>query len=214
MTIRNNQRALKVIRLLRSRQRGVTDKIDILCKDIVAAHSDFSTRLSNLNFAAAFYELLLDCTDLEETLDAAIGGIQAGIEQSDAAIILLADNGFDVHLCNQGFGGSIEKSQFYNWFTRELVNSISQMNRICTLEQLLRMGMQGPPAIMKTVSAAAVPLGRFGQAVGLVLVYRPANMPLSAEELSRAAAVTTGLRKAILSHLPMTRRSCSSEPST
>lgn len=209
MAIRNNQRALKVIRSLRLQQRGLANKVDMLCNDMVAAHGDFSTRLSNLNFAAAFYESLLNCSDLEGVLDAAMDGIRGGVEQADVAIILLTERGFDVHISEQSVGESIEKTQFQNWFTRELVNSISQMNRVCTLEQLLRMGMQGPPAIMKTVSAAAVPLGRLGQGLGMILVYRPVQMPLRAEELSRVTAVTTGLRKAILSQSSETRPSCS-----
>ena len=71
------------------------------------------------------------------------------------------------------------------------------MNRICSLDQLLRMGLQGSPAVLKTISLVAIPLGRFGQAVGFVLVYRPAHLPLQAEELSRLAAVSVGLRQAI-----------------
>jgi len=96
-----------------------------------------------------------------------------------------------------GVADPVEKREFQHWFTRELVESIGQMNRICSLEQLLRMGLQGPPAVIKTISLAAIPLGRFGQTLGFVLVYRPAHLPLQSEELSRLAAVSVGLRKAI-----------------
>lgn len=211
LTTRNNQRALKVIRSLHSRRRELTKKIDILCNDMVTAHSDFSVKLSKLNFVTAFYESLLNCSTLDDVLDVSVSGIRASIEQADAAIILLADNGFDVHVTEQNLSDSIEKTQFRSWFTRELVSSISQMNRICSLEQLLQMGLQGPPAIMKTISIAAIPLGRLGQGLGLVLVYRPADMPLRSEELSRIAAVSGGLRKAILSHTSDTTSSLSNE---
>ena len=197
MAIRDNKRALKVIRSLHTCQKKQAGKIDVLCRDMVSAHREFSTKLAALSFAASYYESLLGCTDLEDLLDTAVQGIREAAKETDAAIFLLSDNGFDVHIADTGVADPVEKRQFQHWFTRELVRSVSQMNRICSLDQLLRMGLQGSPAVLKTISLAAIPLGRFGQAVGLVLVYRPAHLPLQTEELSRLAAVSTGLREAI-----------------
>lgn len=194
-----NARALKVIRTLHSRQKKQAKKIDILCRDMVSAHRQFSVKLSNLNFAAEFYESLFACTDLEELMDTAVRSFRMQINLADAAIFLLSDNGFDVHIADSGVAEPIEKREFRNWFTRELVDGISRMNRICSLDQLLRMGLQGPPSVMKTISLAAVPLGRLGQGVGFVLIYRPAHLPLQPGELSQIAAVSTGLREAIRS---------------
>ena len=197
MAIRDNKRALKVIRSLHTCQKKQAGKIDVLCRDMVSAHREFSTKLAALNFAASYYESLLGCTGLENLLDTAVQGIREAVKETDAAIFLLSENGFDVHIADTGVADPVEKRQFRHWFTRELVNSVSQMNRICSLEQLLRMGLQGSPAVLKTISLAAIPLGRFGQAVGFVLVYRPAHLPLQSEELSRLAAVSTGLHEAI-----------------
>ena len=197
MATRDNKRALKVIRSLHTCQKKQASKIDVLCRDMVSAHREFSTKLAALSFAASYYESLLGCTDLDDLLDTAVQGIREAAKETDAAIFLLSENGFDVHIADTGVADPVEKRQFQHWFTRELVNSVSQMNRICSLEQLLRMGLQGSPAVLKTISLAAIPLGRFGQAVGFVLVYRPAHLPLQTEELSRLAAVSTGLREAI-----------------
>ena len=197
MATRDNKRALKVIRSLHTCQKKQASKIDVLCRDMVSAHREFSTKLAALSFAASYYESLLGCTDLDDLLDTAVQGIREAVKETDAAIFLLSENGFDVHIADTGVADPVEKRQFQHWFTRELVNSVSQMNRICSLDQLLRMGLQGSPAVLKTISLAAIPLGRFGQAVGLVLVYRPAHLPLQTEELSRLAAVSTGLREAI-----------------
>ncbi|MHC5144998.1 MAG: hypothetical protein ACYSOX_05160 [Planctomycetota bacterium] len=197
MATRDNKRALKVIRSLHTCQKKQASKIDVLCRDMVSAHREFSTKLAALSFAASYYESLLGCTDLDDLLDTAVQGIREAVKETDAAIFLLSENGFDVHIADTGVADPVEKRQFQHWFTRELVNSVSQMNRICSLEQLLRMGLQGSPAVLKTISLAAIPLGRFGQAVGFVLVYRPAHLPLQTEELSRLAAVSTGLREVI-----------------
>ena len=197
MATRDNKRALKVIRSLHTCQKKQAGKIDVLCRDMVSAHREFSTKLAALSFAASYYESLLGCTDLDDLLDTAVQGIREAVKETDAAIFLLSENGFDVHIADTGVADPVEKRQFQHWFTRELVNSVSQMNRICSLDQLLRMGLQGSPAVLKTISLAAIPLGRFGQAIGFVLVYRPAHLPLQTEELSRLAAVSTGLREAI-----------------
>jgi hypothetical protein len=194
---RDNTRALKVIRSLHTGQKKQGDQINILCRDMVSAHREFSTKLAALSFAASYYESLLGCTDLNDLMDTAVEGIREAVKEADAAVFILSENGFDVHIADTGVADPVEKKQFQHWFTRELVNSISQMNRLCSLDQLLRMGLQGSPAVLKTISLAAIPLGRFGHAVGFVLVYRPAHLPLQAEELSRLAAVSTGLHKAI-----------------
>ncbi len=197
LAIRDNKRALKVIRSLHSYRQKQAGKIDVLCRDMVAAHREFSTRLATLNFVASYYESLLGCTGLDDLLDTAVQCIRQAVKEADAAVFLLSENGFDVHMADTGVADPVEKREFQHWFTRELVQSISQMNRICSLEQMLRMGLQGSPAVIKTISLAAIPLGRFGQSLGFVLVYRPAHLPLQSEELSRLAAVSVGLRKAI-----------------
>lgn len=199
MALKNNKRALQVIRNLHAKQNKQSEQIEILCHDMVSAHREFSTKLAKLNLVVSFYESLLRCTDMQELLNAAVKGIRQTIQEADAAVFLLSEDGFDVHIADVGVAESVEKRQFKQWFTLELVNNISQMNRICSLDQLLRMGLQGSPAIVKTVSIAAIPLGRLGQAVGFVLVYRPAHLPLRSEELSRLAAISSGLREAILS---------------
>jgi hypothetical protein len=197
LAARNNKRALEIIRKLHNRQKNQSDKIDIICRDIVAAHREFATKLAKLKFVTSYYESLLQSAGLSELLDAAVLGIRESITEADAAVFLLSDNGFDVHISDTGGSDSVEKKEFQHWFSRELVSSVSQMNRICSLEQLLKMGLQGPPAILKTISIAAIPLGRFGRGLGFVLVYRPAYRPLQADELSRVAAISVGLREAI-----------------
>ncbi|MHC5137095.1 MAG: hypothetical protein ACYSN7_00945, partial [Planctomycetota bacterium] len=151
MATRDNKRALKVIRSLHTCQKKQASKIDVLCRDMVSAHREFSTKLAALSFAASYYESLLGCTDLDDLLDTAVQGIRETVKETDAAIFLLSENGFDVHIADTGVADPVEKRQFQHWFTRELVNSVSQMNRICSLEQLLRMGLQGSPAVLKTI---------------------------------------------------------------
>ncbi|NLW84707.1 MAG: hypothetical protein GXY41_09955 [Phycisphaerae bacterium] len=202
MAQKRNQRALNIIRVLKSRQRNQAKKIDILCRDMVAAHEHFSHNLSRLSFAVSFYETLLKCGGLEEALDCAVMLIRKHIHQASAAVFWVDSTGFDVHLAKSPDLGQVEKAHFQSWFSRQMVQQIGQTNRISSLEDMLQMGLMAPPSAIRTLSAAAVPLGRLGQGVGFILVYRAAERPLLAEELSRIAAIAPGLRETILSFKP------------
>lgn len=197
MGTRHHKRALKVIRELRSRQAMQDRKIDILCSDMVSAHSQFAQKQARMNFAVSFYEAILSCADRRELLDAAVRCIEANVLEAGCAVFLLDGDGFRVHTSPAGVSSEIEASHLQDWFPQPVVDQISQMNRACSLDQLLRMGLQGPPAMLKTISAAALPLGRFGQGLGFLFLYRHVGHPLEAEELSRVAAITAGLRQAL-----------------
>ncbi len=197
MGTRHNQRALNVIRHLRSRQATQDRKIDILCSDMVSAHHLFAQKQSRINFAVTFYESLLGCSEQSSLLATAVRSIEANVQEAGCAVFLLEGDGFRIYGDPASCPREIETHHLQDWFPQPVVVQISQMNRMCSLEQLLRMGLQGPPAILKTISAAALPLGRFGQGLGFLFLYRCADFPLTAEELSRVAAVTAGLRQAI-----------------
>lgn len=200
---KRNRRALHTIRTLRMRQNKQAQKIDILCQDMVSAHEQFLLKLTRLAFATSFYESLLGCAGLEEMLDRAVLQIRAAIAQSGAAIVLIETGGFDVHIAKSADRQQVEQSHIHNWFTPDIVRQISHTNRICSLSDMLKMGLQASPSALKTLSAAAVPLGRLGLGVGFILIYRNAENPLLAEELSSIAAVTPGLREAIIRFKPI-----------
>jgi hypothetical protein len=195
---RRNERALRTIRNLRFRQKHYTKKIDILCRDIVGAHSEFIEKLSILTFSLQFHESLLGLADVCGILDAAGQFLRHQLQGTAIAVFMIEPKGsFNIH-----FGGSwqefeIVKSRFESWFTPRLVHEISHSRQICTLEQMLAMGLQASPTALKHISIAAVPLGQIGKTMGFVLFYRPADLAYTPQELARVAAVMPALRIAI-----------------
>ena len=166
---------------------------------MVEVHEQFSLKLARLSFTTSFYETLLGCGGLEEVLDCAVTAIRANIDEASAAVFLVDGTGFDVHLAKSLDPGQVEKAHFQSWFSRQMVQQIGQTNRLCTLDEMLQMGLMAPPSAIRTLSAAAMPLGRLGLGLGFILVYRDANRPLLDEEMSRIATIAPGLREAILS---------------
>lgn len=201
MAQRRNHRALAVIRALRSRQRRQNQQIEILCKDMVAAHGQFAQKLSRLTFVAGFYEALLGCGTLETLLDKAALSIRSRIPNAGVAVFVLEKQGFDIHIAAAPAGQPlVGRDDLQQWFTPETAAAVARAGRICSANRLLALGMQAPPAFLKQVSMTAVPLGILGCAVGFVLLWRSAEQPILPEQMETLAAAAAGLRAAILTH--------------
>ncbi len=94
---------------------------------------------------------------------------------------------------------TLEKRQLENYFTPELVDNICKSNKLCTLDDMFAMGLQGNLIKLNKISAVAVPLRRFGSSLGFILIYRSSENKLTAGELNSISAVTCGLSRAIQS---------------
>jgi GAF domain-containing protein len=195
--MKRNERALRAIRNLRFRQKCYTQKIDILCHDIVGAHTEFVDKLSILTFSLRFQESLLGAVDLCGILDSTALFLRQNLHGAGSAIFLIEPKGFDIHFAGAAEQFSIEKGQFEKWFTPQMVYEISHSRQVCSLEQMLAMGLQAPPAALKHLAAVAIPLNQIGRAMGFVLLYRPADNPFTPQELTQAAATVPAIRIAI-----------------
>jgi hypothetical protein len=84
-------------------------------------------------------------------------------------------------------------------FTPELVENICKSNRLCTLDEMCVMGLEGDLAELSQTSAATLPLNDLGRSLGFLLLHRPVSHALRAEELHTVGLVTCGLSHAIKS---------------
>ncbi len=198
MTQRDNQRALSVIRTLRGKLNRQNRQINMLCRDMVDAHSQFVLKMSQLNFSAAFCETLLAARDIETLIELAAMVFGKHLKNASTAVFLLDGRGYNIHIGSHS-QSSNEKEVFENWFSPAVVAEISRNNRVCTMQEMLAIGLQANPASLKHIAAIAVPLGQLGRGVGFVLLYRPADMPFDQHEASMASVAASGLRSAIMS---------------
>jgi len=194
------KQALKLVRQLNQIRHRQGKKIDILCNDIVGAHRDFLEKLRVLTFGVDFYESLLGFTDLTSLLDAAGAIIKKHVAGSDVTIFLIDSQGFKLHIADDDQPIDVDSDKIEGYFTDSVVRDICHSDRICTLNDMCHLGFQGNPNVLKNLSAATVPLGKFGAPVGFILISRTAENPLKTDELERIAAIVPGLAKAITSH--------------
>jgi transcriptional regulator with GAF, ATPase, and Fis domain len=191
-----NNRALRAIRKLNAIRHKQAQKIDILCNDMVLANKDVIEQLRVLTYTVDFYESIAGEIDMTVLLDKAARQVRQFVQDSNVAIFLTNSNGFELHMADDSpievDGGKIE-----GYFTEEVVNEICRSNKICSLDDMCNMGLQGNPNILNNISAAAVPMGRFSEPVGFILICGNAENKLAPKELEKVATITPGLRNAI-----------------
>ncbi|MHC4193891.1 MAG: hypothetical protein ACYSP9_06925, partial [Planctomycetota bacterium] len=113
------------------------------------------------------------------------------------AFFLRQQDGFELHMNESSQPITLEKQHLENCFTAELVDHICKSNKMCNLDDMFAMGLEGKLTVLNKISAATIPLGQGGSSLGFVLIYRPSDKGLTPDELHSISAVSPGLARAI-----------------
>ena len=194
---RDDNRARGLIRQLNLARREQAKKIDILCNDMVSANKDVVKQLGDLTFVVNFYESILGEEDLGGLLDRACELIGLSIEGCHVSVFLLSSEGFEVHIVDDERPIEVGGGQLESCFSGEVVGEICRSSKVCRLEDMIEMGLEGNPKELGGISAVAVPLGPFSEGVGFVLVYRGAEAAITAGEIDKVNSISGGLYRAI-----------------
>lgn len=195
-TTRNKRLHLLVKKHNKERKKQA-QKIDILCNDIIAAQRNFIKQLSTVAFAAEFYNAIIATTTLENLFDIAAANIKQQIADANIAFFLRHPDNFELHSFKSEHLVTLRKHPLEDSLNPQLVENICRSNKVCTLQDLLEMGLNEKPSVLKKISATTIPLGRFGSSTGFILICRPSENQLTAEQISLISAITPGLSKAI-----------------
>jgi len=192
-----NKRAWQVIRKLRKLTDEQAKKIKILCNDVIGAHGDFASQLGNLVYVVRFYESLLAQNAIGGVLTAAADFIRGAVDDCNVAVFLADSASFELHVVDKETSIDINRGRLESYFTSEVVDSICRSNKVCSLENMFEMGLVGNLSELGRICAAAVPLGRWGEAVGCILLYRRSENGVKRDELAKVVGITPGLCRAI-----------------
>ncbi|MHC4477197.1 MAG: hypothetical protein ACYTEL_16245 [Planctomycetota bacterium] len=196
---RRYRRLRLLVKKLDQERKKQAKKIDILCNDLIGAHREFIQRLDTISFAAGFYEMLIGTTDLSSVLHLAGSVIKQKIPGANVAFFLRRPNSFELHMHESDRPISLESQTMERCFTPELVGNICKANKICTIEDMFAMGLEGNLARLNDISAATIPLGRLSSSLGFILVYCSLENKLTCHQLRDMAAIVPGLSRAIQS---------------
>lgn len=196
----NEQRQIRLRRLtkqLNKDRKQQAKKIDILCNDFIVAQRDFIKKLNVISFTASFYESIIGTTDLNNLLYTAVRLIKEELDDSNVTFFLRQGGNFELHIFESSTPITLGKQHLENCFTPELMDTICQSNKVCTIEDFFAMGLQGNLTGLNKISAVTIPLGRGGSSQGFILVYRSSEAKVTADDLKNISAVTSGLSQAI-----------------
>jgi hypothetical protein len=194
---KRHKRLRLLINKLNKERKRQAKQIDILCNDFIAAQRDFIDKLNIISFTATFYESILGTGDLGRVLHTASKLIREEIADANVTFFLHQAESFELHMFESEKPITLEKNRLENYFTADLVGQISTSNKLCTLEDMFTMGLQGNLVGLSQISAVTIPLGELGRSLGFILIYRSSKNRLRADELSRIGAVKSGLSRAI-----------------
>jgi hypothetical protein len=196
----DNHRNIKYRRLIRQLngiRKEQAKKIDILCNDILAAHGNFINHLKNFQFAADFYESILGQTS-PDLLAKAVGEFFIdNLNGVNAAVVFIVSGQPQIHIYATDPGLEEIPSQISPYLTARMVQMVCQTGKICTADELCTMGFFAGPAVLKKISLAAIGLNKAGPDLGMLILYRSAEKPLSNSELAQASSIVGGLCTAL-----------------
>jgi len=184
---------------LNKERKKQAKKIDILCNDLIAAQREFIKRLGTISFTANFYEAIVGITELSTLVLTAGKLIKNESPDSNIAFFLRQAENFELHMFESEKPITLEKQDLENCFTAELVSNICKSNKICTLDDMFAMGLQGKLTALNKISAVTIPLGELGSSLGFILIYRSSQNKLTSDELNNITAIAPGLSRAIQS---------------
>ena len=202
--MRNKKRNDKVrlmIKKVNEERKKQAKKIDIVCNNLVDAQREFIKRLDVISFTANFYKSIIGITDLNTLFYVAGHLLKEELDQANIAFFTNDDKNFKLHIPESQEPIDLSQQRLENHFTDELVSSVSKLNKVCTIEDLLQSGLQVNPAQLSKIWAVTIPLCHHSASFGFILIYREkkGKKELTEEQLNCVKAITLGLCRAITS---------------
>lgn len=192
-----HQRLRLLLKKLNKERKKQAKKTDILCNDLIGAQRGFIRRLKTISFTADFYESIIGMTDLNNLLYTASKLIEADSPGADVVFFLRRAEGFELHMFESDRTATVNKEHLESCITQEVMDNTCKSNRVCTLDEIFEMDMNGNPTGLHGNSAVTIPLGLFGASLGFMLVYRCSENKLTSEEVRTASAIVSGFSRAI-----------------
>ncbi|MBC8470785.1 MAG: hypothetical protein H8D56_15035 [Planctomycetes bacterium] len=194
-----HRRLRLLIKKLNKQRKKQAKQIDLLCNDFVGAQRDFIKSLKTISFIANFYESIIGITNLNSLLYSVVQLIKEENTEANVTFFLRQSDNFELFMFESEEPITLEKQQLENSFTPELMDNICKSNKVCTLDDMFAMGLQGNLIGLNKISGVTIPLGQPGSSFGFVLIYRSSENKLTTDEINNISAVTCGLSRAIQS---------------
>lgn len=193
-----NKRLRSLIKKLNKDRKKQAQKIDILCNDFIAAQRDFLKKLKTVIFEADFYESIIGITDLNDLLQTAARLISKHLENANVTFFLRREESLEQHTFESDQAEDSVKQHFESCLNHRLIENISTSNKVCTIEEMFEMGIEGNLAELNKISAVTIPLDIHGALSGFMLIYQSSPKKPTTDQINNIIAVSSGLSRAIV----------------
>lgn len=196
----NEKRQIRLRNLVKqanSKCKKQQKQINILCNDIITAHGRFIDTVRSLSFANELYESIIGMSNLDNMLYTAAREIKKYMIDMNLVFFLLREGDFDVYAFDDATNQGNEERKIEQYFNSELVEAVTRANKYCDLDELLKMGLQASPAVLKNLWAVTIPLADVGSSSGCILLYQDVNHRINESQIQMLSAIKCGLSRAI-----------------
>lgn len=197
MSDQRKKRIRNIIKKIRQQQMRQAKQVEIVCSNMVAAHTEFANTVDGLCFMSQLYESLIGCSSIEQVFEASCRSFKTVISDLNAAFFLTNSGSFDYHFRNNNSDVATSKFQIESCITASLAEQLSESNKVCRLDDMMSFAVQENLSILKGLEIVSVPLRRIGPTVGFMLLYRDKDKPFSAKQLKMFASVSSGIARAV-----------------
>lgn len=193
---KRNNRIRMLVKQLNQQRKQQARQIDMLCGDIISAHRDFINTVKTLAFAADFYESLIGIDNMDKLLYTTARAITGRIPDTNFVFFLSQPEAFQFYAfecdrhCHQD-------QRLEKYLTNELVRAVTKANKPCDTNDLLQMGLQAKPSLLKDISAITAPIAEDGSSAGFILMYKTHQQKFSQEQIKLACSIRRALSKAL-----------------
>jgi len=192
-----HRRVRLLVRKLNKARKKQAKQIGILCHDLIDAQRDYNRRLSVIGLAAGFYKSILGINDLDTLLTVASEHMVETTDVAQVVFVIRTENNCKSYVCGDSTLPMERDIRLEQLFSSEVMDSICNSRRPCTMDDMLAMGLQIRPKDFSQVSALTIPLTDGACARGFMLLYQENGHPLSKIQIKQLMSISGGLSKAI-----------------
>ncbi len=191
------QRLRTLVHKLNQDRKRQAQKIDLLCHDLVNAQREFIQRLGGVSFMAGFYRALLGITELDQLLEISGRHLMDIWPDVSVTFFLKQFEGFRQYRAHVQEEWDKDAERLEHGFNDELAEAICRLGRTFDQDDLLGLGLQVSPALLKQTTLMSLPLIAGPRCVGFLLLYRPGQRNMATEGVQQINQVCQGLAQAI-----------------
>ena len=194
---KRQQRLRTLVHKINQDRKRQSQKIDLLCHDLIDAQRDFIERLGSISFVAGFYKTLLGVTDLDQILDISGRHLHDLWPNASLSFFLKQLEGFRQYRI--GLDDEFDKhaERLEHSFSDTLAETLCRLGKVCDQDDLIGLGLEANPTLLKSLSLMTLPLISGPRCIGFMLIYRPGQNTFSETDRTQVSRVIQGLAQAI-----------------